>query len=127
GREDWKRKMWWGGRLCRAAHTQRPKHARFQEHVFPALHAQHLVRKIGVVLARLGTLARIHTSDVLVEAHPGRVEVQETHALAACVPERMDDARGHVHELARTSVHGFAVDAQLDLALEDIERVDVLL
>ena len=54
-----------------------------------------------------------------------RVEVQGSRRLACDVSEEVDDARRREHERPRTPLDDRIADVELDLALEDEERVAV--
>src|SRR5262245_45553347 len=54
------------------------------------------------------------------------MQVDEAEAAVARVLERVDHGGLGVNQVSRMRVDDLAVDQQLELALEDVERVDVL-
>ncbi len=55
----------------------------------------------------------------------GRVQVEHPHRLVAHVPEPVDDVGRRENVGARRSVDDLVADVELDLALENVERVRV--
>src|SRR4051794_37922296 len=87
--------------------------------------ARRLLRRMLVVLARVGLLTRVHPPQIVGEPARGCVDVEESHRPRPEVVEPVHDTGRYRDGVARLERQRVARRQDLELAFEDDERVDV--
>ena len=79
-----------------------------------------------MLVERHRELGVVEPAEIAVEAHPGRVEVEEAQVVGAVVAERVHDVGGDEDERSRPQRALAVLEREREHALEDVEAVGVL-